>query len=87
MKLDTSVVARIEPAVFRTWNQIAADFFQMAADGGSASNIDAVELCIDADRLLTDGKDADANECIKQLCVEHGYTKVLKFLSRKIQLT
>lgn len=84
MKFGMDVANRLEDAIFRTWDQIAPDVFQIFNETGEQlTNIDALEFCIDADRLLLNGGDAEANEIVKQLCVEHGYKKVLNFLNTR----
>ena len=78
MKLDQTVVATLKPAMMATWNYIGHDVYEMC-DG---DNLCAVEMVIDADRLDMCGGDAAANLLVRELCKEHGYSKVLKFLNK-----
>ena len=76
--LDTAVLKVIRPAMLATWNYIGSDVEEMC-DG---DNEQAVEMCIDADRLLICGKDAAAHALVSALIAQHGYVKVLKFLEK-----
>jgi hypothetical protein len=81
---DEKLLAR---AIYSTWQRIGYD-----AEAHVEGNDGAVEVCIDADRLTTDcgqgneaqGKAADA--LIKSALDKHTYTKVLKALSKIVNL-
>ena len=79
MKLDKAVVERLATPIRATWNYIGHDVYEMC-DG---DNECAIEMCIDADRLTTCGNDATAQQFVRDLIAEHGYPKVLKFLSKQ----
>jgi hypothetical protein len=81
MQLDAEFTKQVKCAVHCTWEQIAFDCQDFVED-----NVQAVEMCIDADRLLFNGQDATAHALVKQACREHSYVAVLKFLSSKITL-
>lgn len=87
MKLDKAVVAMLESAILKTWSQIGYDALQAIEEAGERmDNETAMEFCIDANRLLLNGGDKVADETVRDLCKEHGYAKVLKFLSKHIKL-
>jgi len=79
---ETKILAS---AIYATWNQIAPD-----AEAACRSNLEAVEACIDADRLtfncsygatgIQEGKDAAA--FITAAINAHPYSKVLRALSK-----
>jgi hypothetical protein len=81
MKLDKTVVETLKKPINATWNYIGSDVYEMC-DG---DNECALEMCIDADRLTTCGNDASATTLVRDLIKEHGYAKVLKFLSRNFR--
>jgi hypothetical protein len=70
-------------AVRTTWYAIASD-----CDFVGGDNEAAVELCIDADRLLMYGGDSREMAAIelRKLIAQHTYAKVLSALSTKIAL-
>jgi hypothetical protein len=81
LKLDQEFLNQVRPAIVKCWNYIAADI------DWNCSNAEAIELCLDADRIstLVDGGKA-IDELIRQADKEHGYQKVEKFLCKHIQL-
>ena len=80
MKLDQAVVAVLRGPINNVWQQIASDLFECDPD---LDNEGAVESCIDANRLLLNGNNKEADDLVHTLCKEHGYDKVL---SKNIQL-
>lgn len=84
MKLDQAVVTALRPAIREAWNSIAHDVYDMC----EGDNECAMEMTFDADRLQTVQPlhGAKAQELVRALAVEHGYGKLLTFLSKNIQL-
>jgi hypothetical protein len=86
-KLDKAVIDKLQRAMYRTWSDIGYDVVaNMQECGERLTNSMAVEMCIDADRLKYNGGDIEADVLVMQLCTEHGYTKVLRFLSKNFKL-
>jgi|APFre7841882654_1041346.scaffolds.fasta_scaffold315815_1 hypothetical protein len=81
MQIDGAFLALVRPVIFDTWQQIGFDCQEFCED-----NEQAVEMCIDADRLLLNGDSPEANAAVMEACVEHGYRQVLAYLASKIQL-
>jgi hypothetical protein len=75
MQLDKAVVDQLRHPMWLVWNYIGSDC--MVDD-----NECAIEMCIDADRLTTCAEAPEADKLIGELIKEHGYNKVLKFLSK-----
>lgn len=73
----------LKPAIKLCWGQIAYDVLA-AAD--TVNNEEAVEACLDADRLLLVTENAEAHQLARDLCSEWGYRKVLTYLSDNISL-
>lgn len=70
----------LKHAIQDLWSMIAWDV------GHCDSNEEAVEICIDADRLMTYGFPQEDQE-VTHLIQQYDYPTVLKALSREIQLT
>lgn len=86
MKLDEEFLKKIRFPIDQTWQAIGSDVIQCCDESGSpCTNGDAIESCIDADRLASFAS-KEANELIKSVIEEHGYTKVFKFLTKNIRL-
>jgi hypothetical protein len=87
MKLDATVLEQLKQPILSVWQQVG---YQVQLDceemGERLDNISALECCIDADRLRYEAGNARAQKLVDQLCEQHGYDKVLKFLSRNIRL-
>lgn len=85
--MELNDALKLKPAIIRTWNEIGSDLVECAAEcGEDVSNEEALEACLDADRLLTNGKDSEANDLARKLVAKFGYDKVLKTLAKNIQL-
>jgi hypothetical protein len=83
MELNKAVIERLSSPMLRTWNAIGYDIYQSYADmGEELDNEDAIESCIDANRIDTYGEDPKAGKLVSALITAHGYPKVLKFLSK-----
>ena len=80
--------------VVRTWGAIGGDLEAACMEEGhNLRNIEAVECCLDADRLTLfadcdrDRASAQAAEAeLKRAIAAHGYPKVLALLARRIVL-
>lgn len=68
-------------AVYATWNQIAPDAMEFCD-----SNVEAIEMCLDADRLLLNGEDPEAHALAHELGVKYGFSALCKFLSKRVSL-
>lgn len=83
MKLDAALIKKLNAPMWATWNAIGYDIQQACSESGEElDNEQAVEACIDANRLAFFGGDTgkECDELVRDLCVEHGYHTVLKFL-------
>lgn len=76
-----TVTLATENAIYATWDYIASDAYDIC-DG---DNSVALELVLDASRLVMNGY-AEADAEIKTLCTQHGWDKVFKTLTKRIQL-
>jgi len=54
--------------------------------GDELDNESALEMCLDADRLLLNGNDPAAHELCHELCMEHGFVTVVQELGRHLTL-
>lgn len=81
-QLNQEFIDRVKTPLRQVWNGIAAD----TVDDEEVSNENVIEYCIDADHLLLIAEDKEANDLIREQCKVHGYTRVLKYLTRNIQL-
>lgn len=71
----------LSDAIYETWQEISAD-------AEVSSNADAIELCIDADRMTSncgaEGEAADKE--LDELIKVHGISKVIKALCKAVDL-
>jgi len=86
MKLNQDFIKIVYAPMWATWNEISPD-------AHCEDNEEAIELCIDADRMTTTAQGTQAyadaviaDKAIDAAMMEHDYAKVLKFLSKHIQL-
>jgi len=79
MKLDQDFLAVVRGPIRRVWNGINADI-------GDCSNKEAIELCLDADRIVQMTNSQVAEDAIVSAIKEHGLNKVYNFLSKNIPL-
>lgn len=86
--LNKAFITRVAQPIYTVWNAIGADVYDAVGACGEEDldNAGAIECCIDADRLHIHGNDKEANMLIREQCRIHGYTKVLKYLSKHIHL-
>ncbi len=83
MNLDQDIINRLERPIRKTWDYIGPDALEAFGD---TNNEGAIELCLDANRLVTAAEDPNAELLVLHLIDEHGYTEVLKFLAKHIDL-
>lgn len=81
MQLDQHFLNMVRPAVQKAWQQIAWD-----VEGLCENNLEAVEMCLDADRLLLNAEDAVAHSAVKMAFRTNGLEATIRFLSSNIQL-
>ena len=82
--LTPELKASLKETIIKVWNDIAADALDCCDD--TPDNEEAIEWCIDADRLLINGQSATMNTLVQGLCRMHGPNAVLKYLSSYIYL-
>lgn len=86
-QLNAEFVMRVKASIIQVWNAIGADLQDAcAAHGGPMTNEEVIESCIDASQLQTFANDPEADKLILNQCKIHGYTRVLRYLSRNIHL-
>lgn len=86
MQLDNAFLRLVSPGIYAVWNTIGNDVMNCAEEcGESVSNGEAIESCIDADRLAMYGY-ADANGVIDSAIKDQTYDKTMKFLKKNIKL-
>ena len=83
MELNQTVINQLEVPIETVWDQIGSDALEAFPD---TDNEGAIELCIDASRLITIADNPIAQALVKDLVEEHGYVPVLKFLAKRIRL-
>ena len=81
MQLNKEFVAKVKPAIVDVWQYIGSDAMECCE-----SNKEALEMCVDADRLTTCVNRKDIDDLIRDATKEHGYTKVLSLLAKNISL-
>ncbi len=87
-KVPESLLDVVRKPILRTWDNIAADGYELC----EGDNECAIELCIDANRLTSfaHGKELEeakaADKVLDDVMKDCDYKKVLKFLSKRIQL-
>ena len=85
-KLDKAIIAKLNGPIHNVWNDIGSDVDAVSNEmGEETTNAVAIESCIDAGRLTTNGH-KEADELLDVLFKEHGYDKVFKFLNKNIRL-
>lgn len=76
----------LESGIYAVWQSIGFDAMDcVTQQGETISNKEAVEFCIDADRLQTFDQ-PEAYAIYKSMVAEHGYVKTLKTLSKLVRL-
>lgn len=82
MDLTRENVAGLSQPLYQVWNAIGPDIYDIDEEVDPES---VIEWCIDADRLtfFVEGDEGRAaQDLVRSLIAEHGYTKVLKFLAK-----
>lgn len=81
MKLNQEFINRVKEPIYSVWQSVGPDALEFTED-----NLEAIEICIDADRLINVTEDKEAQDMIGMLIAEHGYIRVLRFLGKHIKL-
>lgn len=86
MKLDNIFLEAVRAPIVTVWGTIGYDIIECCESmGEGCDNEQAIESCIDANYLtMYTSKEADV--LVSEMCKEHGYDKVLKFLAKNIRL-
>ena len=85
--LNSEFVERMKKPIRKVWGMVAPDVMRDAETMGERIDNDcAIECCIDADRLVYEARDTSANAMLDLMLDQHGYPKVLKYLSTHIRL-
>ena len=82
-KKERGNLVLIANAIDNVWDQVGPDAAE--AYGEDISSDAAVEICLDADRLLTFGS-AYVHGLFRELVEKHGYTKIYRALCKKVSL-
>ena len=69
--------AQLKQSIYSTWNSIAPDCEDY-------DSLEAVEACIDADRLITFAGDKQSDDFIKELHQKVSWNRLLKFLAKEV---
>ena len=83
--LDAALLDKVRSPIQSTWGVIYPD-------AGRCSNVEALELCLDADRLTfhadahVAAEHKEADRLIEAALNQHSYQKVMRFLSKNIRL-
>jgi hypothetical protein len=81
MATSETKLDRLASAIYRTWDQIAPDAMEFVDD-----NVCAIEMCLDADRLLLNGEDPEAHALAREIGVKYGFSKLCEYLSKHVHL-
>lgn len=76
--LNDAFVDRATVAIRRTW-------YQISPDAGSCTNLEAMAMVLDANRLSSCGF-SDIDNLISAAIQEHGWDRVLRFFALRIRL-
>lgn len=79
-KIDLNQLDKLRPAVFQTWNNVAAD-----AIGFVESNEEAMEMVLDANRMSMFGY-PDADKQISELLKVYDFSEIIKAMCREFKL-
>jgi len=79
---------QLKTSIFLTFGVIGGDLQDCsdAAGDDALDNEQAIECCLDADHMKNYAKDPESDALVARLIKEHGYNKVLKFLTKHIHL-
>ena len=81
MVLDNMFVATVKGPIVTTWQAIGHDVYELCED-----NEEAMEMVIDADRILLNGENPVAHALVRETIRDCGYHETLKYLAARIQL-
>lgn len=79
-KLNHEVIEMLRMPIWMVWSGIAPDALDFVK-----SDEEAMEMVLDAGRLEMYGE-SEANELVRELFKEHGFSKVCSFLSKEMRL-
>jgi hypothetical protein len=79
-EVDMEFSENLKAAVIEVWDMIAYDV------GTVQNRAHAVEMCLDANRLLLLGGNILADAELRALYARHGYSVVIKALSEQVEL-
>ncbi len=87
-----ALLAAVRQPIYRTWQAIGGDAEAACREMGERlRQVDAVEFCVDADRVAMFGHNdraqaKAANEVLSAAFQKHGYDHVFRFLCKSISL-
>lgn len=81
MNLDTTALDTLRKPILQVWSAIASDVAQFAN-----TNFAAIEMCIDAERIVEFARDRPAQDTIDALFDNNSYSDVMNFLSQNIRI-
>jgi hypothetical protein len=83
LKLDENFLASVKRPILQVWNSIGYDSLELSP---RLKNAEAIEGCLDADRIVSEAKNPEAQKLLRAAYEAHGFEKVLRFLSKNIHL-
>lgn len=81
IKLTNASFEPLRDPIIRTWVNIEE------AMPDPCPNEEAMEACLDADRLESYGGSTEANELVKHLCILYGHGTIIKWACKNLRLT
>ena len=82
MELNKKFVEKVEPVIYQIWDQIGLDVLK----GPDIDNEQAVEACLDSDKIEIFTGNTEIATLIREVCAIHGYGLVLNYLNKHITL-
>ena len=84
--LTPEFINLVNNPINNVWQTIGSDLYAVVEEcGDTLGNEEAIECCIDANRLTMYGH-KDAENAIDNAVKQHGYGKVHKYLCKNIKL-
>lgn len=77
----STVSPALRQAILQVWNDIAPCVEALASD-----NTEAIEMCIDADRLVLLAESPEAQDEMRALVAYLGYPQALSFIASQITI-
>ena len=72
---------KLKQSCYRVWSYVASD----ALSEGPISNSEAMELCLDANRLLSNAHDKESDDLVGHICHLGGYSVLNRALCRELK--